>query len=152
MSTRPPGVSRSAHILKQLCMSVYTQAMRPNNFNTQAKSLTGFGPASAADKYFKSVDPKVSSLSDKHLLECELFSFVRIKPRACTSTFTARPLCWRRRVRGARRMATQSRRKARSVKNVNIVKKIKFNPFTSGDVCQVLSERRSETSVGEFVR
>ena len=55
-------------------MSVYTQAMRPNNFNTQAKSLTGFGPASAADKYFKSVDPKVSSMCGRHLLECELFS------------------------------------------------------------------------------
>merc|ERR1740129_1080817 len=68
VSTRPPGVSRSAHILKQLCMSVYTQAMRPNNFNTQAKSLTGFGPASAADKYFKSVDPKDQASSVyKHL-------------------------------------------------------------------------------------
>ena len=74
VSTRPPGVSRSGHLLKQLCMSVYTQAMRPNNFNTQAKSLTGFGPASAADKYFKSVDPKVSSMCGRHLWECELFS------------------------------------------------------------------------------
>ena len=54
-------------------MSVYTQAMRPNNFNTQAKSLTGFGPASAADKYFKSVDPKVSSMPGKNSLECQLF-------------------------------------------------------------------------------
>ena len=60
VSTRPPRVSRSAHLLKQLCMSVYTQAMRPNSFNSQAKSLTGFGPASAADRYLKSVNAKVS--------------------------------------------------------------------------------------------
>ena len=40
-------------------MSVYTQAMRPNTFNTAAKSLTGVGPASAGDRYLKSVDAKV---------------------------------------------------------------------------------------------
>ena len=52
-------MSRSAHLLKQLCLSVYTQAMKPNNFNNNAKTLTGFGPASCADRYLKSVDAKV---------------------------------------------------------------------------------------------
>ena len=58
--TRPSQVSRSSHLLRQLCMSVYTQAMKPNNFNNNAKTLTGFGPASCADRYLKSVDAKVS--------------------------------------------------------------------------------------------
>ena len=34
--------------------------MKPNNFNTTAKSLTGFGPASSSDKHLKSIDAKVS--------------------------------------------------------------------------------------------
>ena len=132
-------MSRSAHLLKQLCMSVYTQAMRPNNFNTQAKSLLGFGPASDADKYFKSVDPKVSSLSGKHLLECELFSLVRIKTRACTSTFTVRPAY--RTEQRSKMYDNAEPEKAQSVKNVRSENIIKFNPMISCYVCQVLSER-----------
>ena len=53
-------ITRSTHLLRQLCLSVYTQAMRPNNFNNLAKTLTGFGPASAAERYLKSIDAKVS--------------------------------------------------------------------------------------------
>ena len=52
--------TRSTHLLRQLCLSVYTQAMRPNSFNNLAKTLTGFGPASAAERYLKSIDAKVS--------------------------------------------------------------------------------------------
>ena len=53
-------ITRSTHLLRQLCLSVYTQAMRPNSFNNLAKTLTGFGPASAAERYLKSIDAKVS--------------------------------------------------------------------------------------------
>ena len=54
------NITRSTHLLRQLCLSVYTQAMRPNSFNNLAKTLTGFGPASAAERYLKSIDAKVS--------------------------------------------------------------------------------------------
>ena len=53
-------ITRSTHLLRQLCLSVYTQAMRPNSFNNLAKTLTGFGPASSAERYLKSIDAKVS--------------------------------------------------------------------------------------------
>ena len=108
------NIGLKKHVLQRHPL-VYTQAMRPNNFNTQAKSLTGFGPASAADKYFKYVDPKVSSLSGKISLECEQFSCVRTKPQVCTNISTALPLRLRRPVKGARRMATLSKRRARWV-------------------------------------
>ena len=60
--TRAPHVSRSVHVCKQLCMSVYSQAMRPNNFNITTKTLTGFGPAAQQERYLKSVDAKVRFL------------------------------------------------------------------------------------------
>ena len=69
ISTRPPHVSRSSHLLKQMCLSVYTQSMKPNNFNNNAKSLTGFGPASCAEKYLKSVDAKVKEIMKNSITE-----------------------------------------------------------------------------------
>ena len=52
-------MSRSKHLLKSLCMSIYTQSQRPLTFNTNTKTLTGFGPASAAERYLKGIDSKV---------------------------------------------------------------------------------------------
>ena len=53
-------MSRSHHLLRSLCMSLYTQSQRPLNFNTSTKTLTGFGPASSAERYLKGLDNKVS--------------------------------------------------------------------------------------------
>jgi len=66
-------VTRSTHLLRQLCLSVYTQAMRPNSFNNLAKTLTGFGPASAAERYLKSVDAKDSVMAVYKHLYCPPF-------------------------------------------------------------------------------
>jgi len=73
ISTRPPHVSRSTHLLKQLCLSVYTQSMKPNNFNTTAKSLTGFGPASSSDKHLKSIDAKDQVTNNYKHMYCPPF-------------------------------------------------------------------------------
>jgi len=49
-----PG-SRATQLLRDLCMSVYTQSLRPLAFNTSTKTLTGFGPASSAERYLKGI-------------------------------------------------------------------------------------------------
>jgi len=51
-------MSRANHLLRGLCMSVYTQSQRPLTFNTNTKTLTGFGPASAAERYLKGIEAK----------------------------------------------------------------------------------------------
>ena len=50
---------------RDLCMSVYTQSQRPLAFNTSTKTLTGFGPASGAERYLKGVEQKPELV--KHL-------------------------------------------------------------------------------------
>jgi len=52
------NMSRANHLLRGLCMSVYTQSQRPLTFNTSTKTLTGFGPASAAERYLKGIETK----------------------------------------------------------------------------------------------
>jgi len=47
------NMSRANHLLRGLCMSIYTQSQRPLTFNTSTKTLTGFGPASSAERYLK---------------------------------------------------------------------------------------------------
>ena len=41
-------------------MSVYTQSQRPLAFNTSTKTLTGFGPASSAERYLKVINVTVT--------------------------------------------------------------------------------------------
>ena len=57
--------SRGTSLLRDLCMSVYTQSQRPLAFNTSTKTLTGFGPASAAERYLKGIEQKPDLV--KHL-------------------------------------------------------------------------------------
>ena len=114
-------ITRSTHLLRQLCLSVYTQAMRPNSFNNLAKTLTGFGPASAAERYLKSIDAKVSieiiicegmralGLRDETNHTC----YYRIRWCRSTNISTVLPSYWPRPVRGARRPVTATRSEAR---------------------------------------
>jgi mediator of RNA polymerase II transcription subunit 13 len=57
--------SRATSLLRDLCMSVYTQSQRPLAFNTSTKTLTGFGPASSAERYLKGIEQKPELV--KHL-------------------------------------------------------------------------------------
>ena len=50
---------RANNLLKSLALSVYTQSHRSLNVNNNTKTLTGFGPASAAERYIKALDAKV---------------------------------------------------------------------------------------------
>merc|ERR550534_2338335 len=59
-----PG-SRATALVRDLCMSVYTQSQRPLAFNTSTKTLTGFGPASSAERYLKGIEQKPELV--KHL-------------------------------------------------------------------------------------
>merc|ERR1719357_1509875 len=59
------NMSRANHLLRGLCMSIYTQSQRPLTFNTSTKTLTGFGPASSAERYLKGIEQKPELV--KHL-------------------------------------------------------------------------------------
>ena len=67
-------MSRANHLLRGLCMSVYTQSQRPLTFNTNTKTLTGFGPASAAERYLKGIEAKVR-LKNKKEIAVLVFSY-----------------------------------------------------------------------------
>jgi len=54
---------RASNTLRNLSLSVYTQSHRSLNINNNTKTLTGFGPASAAERYVKAMDTKDQNLS-----------------------------------------------------------------------------------------
>lgn len=58
---------RASNILRNLALSVYTQSHRSLNINNNTKTLTGFGPASAAERYVKAMDTKDQFLSHLYL-------------------------------------------------------------------------------------
>lgn len=60
---------RESQFLKQLCMSVYTQCRRAVPHQILGRSLTGFGPAAAAEEMLKTDKSLVSAGSSGQVVQ-----------------------------------------------------------------------------------